>query len=74
MSEDKSREFRLITGAPDNVVAAQQWCEAHPGTEIRFADGWYRAVRGTDELAVSITLRSLLDKLACLPGEGGEPQ
>ena len=42
-------EFRLITGAPDNVVAAQQWCKANPGTEIRFADGWYRAVRGTDE-------------------------
>jgi hypothetical protein len=72
--EDK-REFRLIEGAlPDIVVAAQRWCEAHPGTRIEFTDGWYYCYRGSVVLATAFTLSSLLDKLERLPDEGGEPQ
>ncbi len=73
--EDK-REFRLIEGGalPDNVLRAQRWCEEHPGTEVRFEDGWYRCYRGTEVLAASITLAALLSKLERLfPDEGGEP-
>ena len=73
--EDK-REFRLMEGGalPDTVVAAQRWCEAHTGTRIEFQDGWYEARRGTEVLAVAITLAALLSKLERLfPDEGGGP-
>jgi hypothetical protein len=74
--EDSKQRFRLVEGGavPDTVVAAQAWCEAHPGTEIRYADGWYRCFRDGEELAASITLAALLAKLARLfPDEGGGP-
>ena len=75
--EDK-RKFRLIEGGalPDTVVAAQRWCEEHPGTRIEFvADGgWYEARRGNEVLAVSITLAALLSRLEHLfPDQGGKP-
>jgi hypothetical protein len=74
--EDK-RKFRLIQGGalPDTVVAAQRWCEEHPGTRIEFvaAGGWYEARRGNEVLAVSITLAALLSRLEHLfPDQGGE--
>ena len=73
--EDK-REFHLIEGGalPDTVLAAQRWCEAHPGTSIEFQGGWYEARRGTEVLAVAITLAALLSKLErpC-PDEGAGP-
>ncbi len=72
--EDK-RRFRLIEGGalPDTVVAAQRWCEEHPGTEVRFEDGWYYCYRGSEVLATAFTLSSLLAKLERLD-QGHEPQ
>jgi hypothetical protein len=72
--EDK-RRFRLVEGGalPDTVVAAQRWCEEHPGTRTEFTDGWYTCYRGSEVLAASITLAALLAKLERLD-EGGEPQ
>ena len=71
--EGKSREFRLIEGGAvhDNVVRALTWCEAHPGTQIVFEDGWYSCLREGEVLASSITLAALLDKLQRMfPDEG----
>jgi hypothetical protein len=55
-------EMHLVT-PPDNVLAAQRWCEQHPGTWIDFEDGRFIARRGREVIVTAPDLAVLLGKL-----------